>query len=137
MSVCVNANWSLSEHTNSFAYFEHVIKSASRFALSTENDLVEIEHTRYEIRQLKYLFDENVQKEQNVLLHRKMLDNLSDSLGSMLNNLDVEPTLNLNESVDGEFDINKSPFSRDNEIYKVFSMEAIEKIFSGKGRENP
>ena len=100
-----------------------------------EKDLVDIENIRYEIRQIKRLFDENQQKEKNILLHRRMLDGLSDSLGSMLNNLDVEPTLNIVESVDGEFDISKSPYSKDNEVYKIFSMETIEKIFSGKGSE--
>ena len=87
------------------------------------------------MRQLKHLFDENLEKEKNVLLHRKMLDNMADCLSSMLNNLDVEPVFDANETVDGEFDLRKSPYSRDNKVYQIFSIEAIEKIFSKKGRE--
>lgn len=100
-----------------------------------EVELLEIEQTRYEMRQIKHLFDENLEKEKNVLLHRKMLDNMADCLSSMLNNLDVEPVFDANESVEGEFDLRKSPYSRENKVYQIFSINTIEKIFSKKGRE--
>lgn len=101
-----------------------------------ETDLIAIEHTRYELRQLKRLYDENLEKEKNVLMHRKMLDAMSDCLSSMLNHLDVEPVFDENESVDGEFDLGKSLYSRDNKVYQIFSLETIEKIFSMKGRDS-
>ena len=100
-----------------------------------ERDLIAIEQTRYELRQLKQLFDENLEKEKNVLAHRKMLDDMSDCLSSMLNNLDVEPVFDPNESVDGEFDLCKSLYSRENKVYQIFSMETIEKIFAKKGSD--
>jgi hypothetical protein len=52
----------------------------------------------------------------------------------MLNNLDVEPVLDADESISGEFDINKPIRSRENRIYKIFSIETIEKLFKRKGR---
>ena len=101
-----------------------------------ENDLIAIEHTRYELRQLKRLYDENIEKEKTVLQHRKMLDAMSDCLSSMLNNLDIEPIFDENESVEGEFDLGKSLYSRDNKVYQIFSLETIEKIFFMKGRDS-
>lgn len=100
-----------------------------------ENDLIAIEHTRYELRQLKRLYDENLEKEKTVLMHRKMLDAMSDCLSSMLSHLDVEPVFDESESVDGEFDLGKSLYARDNKVYQIFSLEMIEKIFDMKGRD--
>lgn len=100
-----------------------------------DKDLISIEHSRYELRQLKRLFDENTEKERNVIQHRKMLDAMADCLSSMLNNLDVEPIFDENETVEGEFDLSKSLYARENRVYQVFSLETIEKIFSMKGRD--
>ena len=100
-----------------------------------EKDLLSIEHTRYEIRQIKHLFDENLAKEKNVLMHRKMLDEVEDCLSSMLNHLNVEPVFDPDESIDGEFNTNKSLYSRENKVYQIFSIETIEKMFQQKGRD--
>ena len=100
-----------------------------------QKDLVLIENTRYELRQLKHLFEENLEKERNVLIHRQMLDDMADCLSSMLNNLDVEPSLDPNETVDGEFDLRKSIHSKENKVYQIFSIETIEKMFNKKGRD--
>lgn len=100
-----------------------------------QKDLLLIEKTRYDIRQIKHLFDENLEKEKNVLMHREMLDNMADCLSSMLNNLDVEPSFDPDETVDGEFDLRKPLHSKENKVYQIFSIETIEKIFNKKGRD--
>lgn len=98
-------------------------------------DLLFIERTRYELRQLRYLYDLNRAKEENVKRHRVLLEELEDRLASMLNNLDVEPVLDPEEDVSGEFDLNRPILSRENRIYRIFSLETIEKLFKRKGRE--
>ena len=94
-----------------------------------------IEQTRYDIRQMKRLFDANRVKHHNATMHRKTLEELKDCLASMLNNLDVEPVIDPNESVDGEFDISKPIRSKENKVYQIFSIETIERMFPKKGRE--
>ncbi len=95
-----------------------------------EVDLVSIEEERYELRQIKKLYEANKLKEKHVILHRDMLEDVQDRLSSMLNNLDVEPIYNPNESVKDELDISKSFLSSENKIYHVFSIETIEKMFA-------
>ena len=100
-----------------------------------QKDLILIENTRYEIRQMKHLFEDNLEKEKNVLMHRQTLDDMADCLGSMLNNLDVEPKFDPDETVDGEFNLKKPIHSKENKVYQIFSIETIEKIFTEKGRD--
>ena len=101
-----------------------------------EKDLLRIENARYELRQMKCLFDANRAKNENVAAHRNMLESLEDCLASMLNNLDVEPKMTRNESVDGEFDISKSIRAKENKVYQIFSIETIEKMFPKKGSDD-
>ncbi len=100
-----------------------------------EKDLISIEHSRYDIRQLKRLYTANIDKENNVAMHHEMLDRLIDCLSSILNNLDVEPIIDPVESVEEEFDISKPVRSRDNTVYQIFSIETIERMFPKKGVE--
>jgi len=100
-----------------------------------EKDLLKIEQARYELRQMKHLFEANQAKNNNVNVHRNTLEELEDCLAAMLNNLDVEPVLRPNESVEGEFDLSKPIRARENKVYKIFSIETIEKMFPKKGRE--
>ncbi len=102
-----------------------------------EEDLLFIERTRYEIRQLKYLYEANLAKDANVKRHRELLEELEDRLGSMLNHLDVEPVLDPELHLVGELDLSKPIRSRQNRVYRVFALETIEKLFSKKGRELP
>jgi hypothetical protein len=85
---------------------------------------------------MKHLFEANRAKNDNVAMHRKMLDELDDCLAAMLNNLDVEPRLDLNESVDGEFDLSKPIRARENKVYQIFSIETIERMFPMKGSDD-
>lgn len=98
-------------------------------------DLIQIERARYEMRQLKHLFDANLAKETNVKRHRDMLDAVETRLSSLLNCLDVEPKIDHTESVSGEFNILKPIRARENKIYRIFSIEIIEQLFSKKGRD--
>ncbi len=100
-----------------------------------EEDLLAIETARYEMRRLKSVYEANIEKERNVNLHHKMLDGLEDCLSSILNNLNVEPKLREAENINGEFDITKPCRSKENRIYRVFSIETIEKLFSKKGSD--
>ncbi len=100
-----------------------------------EKELISIEQARYEIRQLKSLYTANREKERYIAMHHEMLEKLEDCLGSILNNLDVEPTADRVESVEGEFDLNKPFRARENSVYHIFSIETIEKMFPKKGRD--
>lgn len=100
-----------------------------------ESDLIRIEKTRYDIRQLRCLHEANKQLEKNVVCHRQMLEEVLQRLSSMLNNLDVEPVFDRNESVEGEFDMSKSFHAKSNKVYHIFSIEVIEKMFPKKGSE--
>ena len=98
-----------------------------------EKDLIRIEQSRYELRQIRRLHELNQIKEQHITMHRNMLEEVQDKLSSMLNNLDVEPLYNTDEQVLGEFNIDKSFMAQENKIYKIFSIETIEKMFASKG----
>ena len=94
-----------------------------------EKDLIAIEQARYDIRQIKQIYESNIAKERNVALHREMLERLEDCLSSILNNLDVEPKYTILETLDGELDLSKPIQDKSNRIYQVFSIETIEKMF--------
>ena len=98
-----------------------------------EKELIQIEETRYEIHQIKHLYEENMAKEQHIKMHREMLEEVQDKLSSMLNNLNIEPIYNPEETVEGEFDLSKSFRAKENRVYQVFSIEAIEKMFEKNG----
>ncbi len=101
-----------------------------------EKDLIRIEEVRYEIRQITHLFEMNMAKERSVTKHRIMLEELQDRLSSILSNLGVEPVYDTEFSILGEFDLNKSFYTKDNSIYQIFSVEAIEKLFPRNRRED-
>lgn len=108
-------------------------KSMSQIRNRYREDLIYIERARYEIRQLKYLYEANLLKEANVKRHRETLKTVNSQLSSILNSLDVKPVLDTTESVSGEFDITKPIRARENKVYRVFSLDTIEKLFNTKG----
>jgi hypothetical protein len=73
--------------------------------------------------------------DENVDAHRAMLQEVEDCLVAMLNNMDVEPSMDECESVEGEFNPNKPIRSGENRIYQIFSIETIEKMLPKKGSE--
>jgi len=120
-----------------FAYhncYKKECDSLAQIRRRYREDLIYIERARYELRQMKYLYDANMAKDANIKRHRILLEELEDRLGSMLNNLDVEPVLDPEESLNGEFDVSKPIRARENRVYRVFSLETIEKLFWKKGR---
>ncbi len=100
-----------------------------------EKYLIDIEQSRYDIRQLKRIYNANLEKDKNVTTHHDMLDKLVDCLSGILNNLDVEPKIDLVDSVEEEFDLSRPVCSRENKVYQIFSIETIETMFPKKGVE--
>ncbi len=120
------------------AYFDAYKKECDSLAsirARYNEDLLYIERTRYELRQLKFLYELNMAKDANVMRHRKMLEELEDHLGSILNHLDIEPILDPEETVSDEFDMTKPIRAKENKVYRIFSLDVIEKLFSRKGRD--
>ncbi|MBR3919227.1 MAG: hypothetical protein IKJ59_10900 [Clostridia bacterium] len=99
-------------------------------------ELIRIEEARYEIRQITHLFELNLAKEQRVAYHRMMLEKIQDKVGSMLNNLGVQPVYDSDQSIFNEFNIEKSVYSKDNRVYQVFSIETIERLFPKRRGED-
>lgn len=96
-------------------------------------ELVQIEHLRYDLRNLTKLYHYNIAKNRNVEQHRNMLEVVENQLSGMLNNLGVEPTVVRYKDLAQEFNVNKSYMSNENRIYKIFSIEAIENLFANRG----
>ena len=94
-----------------------------------QKDLISVEEDVYELRELKRLYNENVNKDKNIRSHRELLEDVEDQLSAILNNLGVVPTDPETEDVDGEFNIDKPFRSAENKVYRVFSLEAIESMF--------
>ena len=61
---------------------------------------------------------------------------VNSQLSSIVNSLDVKPVFDENESVSGEFDLTKPIKSRENKVYRIFSLNTIEKLFSDEGGAN-
>lgn len=98
-------------------------------------DLIFIEKSRYELRQLRHLYEANLVKDANIRRHRDTLDELQDHIGTILNKLDIEPVLDEDETVANDFDITKPIRAKVNRVYRVFSIETIEKLFKKKGSD--
>ena len=97
-------------------------------------ELVQIEHLRYDLRNLTKLYYYNIAKNRNIEQHRNMLEVVENHLSAMLNNLGVEPTVVRYKDLAQEFNVNKSYMSNENKIYKIFSIDAIENLFVNKER---
>jgi transcriptional regulator CtsR len=78
------------------------------------------------------LYQQNVTQDKNINLHRHVLDEVENCLGTILNNLGIHPVIDDNVTVNREFNMLKSIMSNENKVYKVFSLEAIESILETK-----
>ena len=94
-----------------------------------EEDLIAIEEERYELRQIRTLYEANVLIEKHVTMHREMLEKVQDRISSMLNNLDVEAIIDADDAAPSELDISKSFIAKENKIYQIFSLDTIENMF--------
>ncbi len=99
-----------------------------------QRDLIKIENLRYDLRNVTRLYNENRSKNRNIEEHRQMLEMVEDKLSAILNNLGVAPVVVHYNDLEDEFDVSKSFRSTYNKIYKIFSLDAIENLFGGKGR---
>lgn len=97
-----------------------------------ERDLIKIENLRYELRNITCLYKYNLAKNKNIEQHRQLLEIVENKLSAMLNNLGVEPVVVRYKNLEEEFDVNKSFMAKDNKIYKIFSIDAIEGLFGTK-----
>ena len=97
-------------------------------------ELEQIEHLRYDLRNITKLYHYNIAKNRNIEQHRNMLEIVENHLSAMLNNLGVEPTVVRYKDLAQEFNLNKSYMSNENRIYKIFSIDAIENLFVDKER---
>ena len=105
----------------------------SRFRERYETQLIAIENARYIIREIHRIQNLNNQIEKHVKLHRIELEVLENHLSSILNNLGIEAVVDKNISIENEFDIELPINSPHNKVYKIFSIEVIEELFSYKG----
>lgn len=118
-------------------YRECIIKhKASFYRLKKryEFELRLVEKIRYEIRQITALHQANARKEECVRLHRDMLEKVEDCIRAILNKLRVRPVLSSDEDVSDDIALNKPFRAPENKIYKVFSIEAIDEMFTSRER---
>ncbi|MBO7171144.1 MAG: hypothetical protein J6W28_08225, partial [Clostridia bacterium] len=116
--------------------YESCLLKQSKAMLKLKRRYVEylpaVEKIRYEIYKLQVLHDANKEINRHVEEHREMLEKLRDVLLGMLNSMQVAHKANADVALDeDEFKINES--FRANKIYKVFTLDAIEKIFEEGG----
>ncbi len=120
------------------AYIDVLRKNKKAFAKLQRryhSELIRIEEIRYELREIAHLYQINCKKNENARSHRKMLEDVGDRLAGMLSNLGVHFRSNPDITVWDEFDLEK-PFSApENKVYKIFSIEAIERMFPRKDEE--
>ena len=102
------------------------------YELRYKEELIEIEHLRYEIRNITRLYNYNLAKNKNIEQHRQMLEIVENKLSAMLNNLGVEPVVVRYRDLSEEFNVNKSYMSNENRVYKIFSIDTIENLFDRK-----
>lgn len=118
------------------AFRECVIKhkvSFYRLKKRYEFELQLVEKIRYEIRAITALHQANARKEECVRLHRDMLERVEDCLRAILNKLRVRPVLSSDEDVADSIALTKPFRAPENKIYKVFSIEAIDEMFTQRG----
>lgn len=109
--------------------------SMSKFKERYEHQLLAIENARYVIRQINRIYKLNAQIEKHIKIHRIELEMLENHLSAILNNLGIEPVVDKSINIKNEFDIKLPIDSPQNKVYKIFSIEVIEELFSSNGGE--
>lgn len=108
----------------------------SRLRLRYIHILPAIESTRYTIRNIRNLYDINQSINARLKQHMETLNTIENSLSAVLSNLGVEPRRNDEVDVSGELDLTQDVNSPDNRIYRVLSMDVIERLLFPNGRED-
>ncbi|MBQ7364450.1 MAG: hypothetical protein IJW46_02500 [Clostridia bacterium] len=110
-------------------------KAFAKLQKRYEQQLLDIETIRYEIRQIEELHRINREIFQNITLHRVMLEKVAVVLKSMMSHLDIPINYNYDtESVEDEFFPDEGIMSDKNRIYKILSLENIKNLFLKEGR---
>lgn len=104
-------------------------KAFSKLKHRYEKQLLDIETIRYEIRQIEQLHKTNRQLYKNVTVHREMLEAVAVVLKTMMSHLHISIDANRNESINGEFHVDKPIMAPENKVYRVFSLERIDSLF--------
>lgn len=100
-----------------------------------DHDLLHIELLRQNIREIERRDRLNREKNRHVEIHREKLEEVENLLSSMLNSFGERVDLTQLEDVRDEFRIDKPITAAENKIYKIFSMDAIDRLFKQKGGE--
>lgn len=99
-----------------------------------DEELPHIETLRYEIWAIEHYRAKNKKTNDRIDKHRVMLEEVEVCLRSLLNNMNVYVDSRKKINSERDFDPEESLKSEVNAIYRVFSLEAIEKLFKKGGR---
>ncbi len=108
-------------------------RSFAKLQRRYNKELLAIEDIRYNMRVINFLHHTNYEQNRHASEHREMLERVRDALLGMMSSLRIIPDAKSDVSIEGEFNIEKPFNSNENRVYKVFSVEAIEKMFNKKG----
>ena len=117
--------------------FESTMKkqaeSLATLRLRYKKELLLIEDIRYKMRVITFLHQTNFEQNRHAEVHREMLERVGDALRGMMNRL-FGIRFHVDTNIDGIstrdiFDIKKPIHSDANSVYRVFSEEAIKKMF--------
>ncbi len=108
-------------------------RSFAKLKKRYEKELLDVEEIRYNMRVINFLHHTNYEQNHHASEHREMLERVRDALLGMMSSLRIVPDSKADVSIEGEFNIEKPFNSNENRVYKVFSVDAIEKMFSKRG----
>lgn len=95
-----------------------------------EEQLLNIETIRYEIRQINKIRKMNEDISENITFHQNMLEAVETVLRGMMSHLDIRINASGSEDVDDIFFIEKRIMDPANRIYRIFSLDNIKKLFT-------
>ena len=95
-------------------------------------DLIKVEEYRHDIKLITLLHNANLQKEKNINNHRIVLETVENCLSGILNNLGIYPSVDKFVNIEGEFNALSPINSADNNIYRIFSLDTIERLLNCK-----
>lgn len=101
-----------------------------------DDELPRIEILRYEIRAIEKYRAENKTTHERINKHREMLEAVEICLRSLLNNMNVYVDSRKKIESGDDFNPEEPVKSEINTVYRVFSLEALEKLFKKGGRSD-
>lgn len=114
-------------------------KSFAKLRRRYSKELLAIEDIRYNMRVIAFLHATNHEQSRHANAHRQMLERVKDALLGMMNSLsivaDSKPKTSSMMRLSEIFNIKEPINSKSNSVYKIFSVEAIDKMFDKRGGE--